>query len=260
MKIPYYKISAYLRYRRRSKHYKGFGVHSPFVFHWLNHVLYEKDFFYAYQMLRTIRKELLSNKTEISLAGFGTSPARTTTIGEIAKKSTTKQKYAELLFRITNNTNAQYIVELGTNIGLTTMHLAAANSQANVITIEGEPSLCDIAKRNFTQHNLTNITTIQGDIDLMLPEMLEKLPRLDIVFFDANHTYEATISYFEHCLPKAHSKTVFIFDDIHWSEEMELAWNKIRQHPKIRVDMDLFQMGITLFNPDLQKESYIVKF
>ena len=140
------------------------------------------------------------------------------------------------------------------------MHLAAANSQANVITIEGEPSLCDIAKRNFKQHNLTNITTIQGDIDLMLPEVLEKLPRLDIVFFDANHTYEATISYFEHCLPKAHSKTVFIFDDIHWSEEMELAWNEIRQHPKIRVDMDLFQMGITLFNPDLQKESYIVKF
>ncbi len=36
--------------------------------------------------------------------------------------------------------------------------------------------------------------------------------------------------------------------------------NKIKQHPKIRVDMDLFQMGITLFNPDLQKESYIVKF
>jgi hypothetical protein len=41
---------------------------------------------------------------------------------------------------------------------------------------------------------------------------------------------------------------------------MERAWNKIKQHPKIRVDMDLFQMGITLFNPDLQKESYIVKF
>ena len=44
------------------------------------------------------------------------------------------------------------------------------------------------------------------------------------------------------------------------SEEMERAWNKINQQPKIRVDIDLFQMGITLFNPDLQKESYIVKF
>lgn len=55
----------------------------------------------------------------------------------------------------------------------------------------------------------------------MLPEVLGNLPKLDIVFFDANHTYEATINYFEQCLPKAHSKTVFIFDDIHWSEEME---------------------------------------
>ena len=66
MKIPYFKISAYLRYRRHAKHYKGFGVHSPFVFHWLNHVLYEKDFFYAYQALRSIRKQLLSEKTEIA--------------------------------------------------------------------------------------------------------------------------------------------------------------------------------------------------
>ena len=141
MKIPYYKINAYLRYRRHAKHHKGFGVHSPFVFHWLNHVLYEKDFFYAYQMLRLTRKQLLSDKTKVSLTGFGTGAARSTTIAEIAQTSTTKQKYAELLFRITNNINAQNIVELGTNIGLTTMHLAAANSQANIITVEGESSL-----------------------------------------------------------------------------------------------------------------------
>ena len=259
MKIPY-QISARMRYLHQAKHYKGFGVHSPFVFHWLNHVLYEKSFFYAYQTLRAIRKQLLSDNTTITLSGFGTGAARTTTTCDIVKNSATKQKYAELLFRIVNNANAQYILELGTNVGLTTMHLAAANSQVEVITLEGEDTLCQLAEKNFKQHNFSNISLVKGNITKTLPETLANLPKLDVVFFDANHTYEATINYFEQCLSKAHSNTIFIFDDIHWSKEMELAWNQIKQHEKIRVDLDLFQMGITLFNQDLQKESYIVKF
>ncbi|HPW90659.1 MAG TPA: class I SAM-dependent methyltransferase [Paludibacteraceae bacterium] len=255
-----FRISAFVHYWRHAKHHKGFGVHSPFVFHWLNHVLYEKDFFYAYQQLRTIRKELLSNTTKIQLSGFGTAALRTTTIRKIAKKSTTKQKYAELIFRIANNINAEQILELGTNLGLTTMHLAAANSQANITTIEGEKSLCHVSTALFNKYNFNNIALIQGNIDVVLPKLLDNLPKLDIVFFDANHTYEATINYFQLCLPKIHSKTVFIFDDIHWSKAMEQAWREIKKHPQTRVDIDIFQMGIVLFNPDLQKESYIVKF
>jgi len=260
MKIPYFKISAYLRYQRHAKHHKGFGIHSPFVFHWLNHVLYERGSFYAYQTLQSIRKQFLLDDTKIKLSGFGTSPARTTSIRDITKKSTTKKKYAELLFRIVNNSNSQYIIELGTNLGLTTMHLATANSQAHVITLEGEKDLCKQAERNFKKQGFTNISLKQGNIDVTLPKVLETLPKVDLVFFDANHTYKSTIEYFEQCLPKAHSKTIFIFDDIHWSKDMERAWTEIKQHNNIRVDMDLFQMGILLFNQDLQKESYVVKF
>ena len=260
MKISYFQINARLHYWQQAKHYKGFGVHSPFVFHWLNHVLYERDAFYAYQTLRMIRKQFLSDNTKIDLCGFGTSPARTTSIRNITKQSTTKQKYAELLFRIVNNSNAEYIIELGTNLGLTTMHLATANSKAHIITFEGEKNLCEQAEKNFKKHGFTNISLKQGDISTTLPEVLQTLPKLDIVFFDANHTYESTLEYFQKCLPKAHSKTIFIFDDIHWSKGMERAWVEIKQHEKIRVDIDLFQMGIALFNQDLQKESYIVKF
>ena len=115
--------------------------------------------------------------------------------------------------------------------------------------------------KNATKRFSTELSSLkQGDISTTLPEVLQTLPKLDIVFFDANHTYESTLEYFQKCLPKAHSKTIFIFDDIHWSKGMERAWVEIKQHEKIRVDIDLFQMGIALFNQDLQKESYIVKF
>lgn len=260
MKTPYFQIRARVRYWHQAKHYKGFGVHSPFVFHWLNHVLYEKGSFYAYKALRAIRKEFSKDTTPITLSGFGTSSPQTTTVGKILKKSATQQKYAELLFRIVNNTQAEHILELGTNLGLTTMHLAAANSLAKIITLEGEQSLCKIAAKNFAKQGFSNIALLPGDINTTLPKALELCPKLDIVFFDANHTYDATLNYFQQCLPKAHAKTIFIFDDIHWSKGMELAWAQIKQHEKIRVDMDLFQMGIVLFNPDLQKQSYIVQF
>ena len=83
---------------------------------------------------------------------------------------------------------------------------------------------------------------------------------LDLVFFDANHKGIPTLLYFNMCLEKINSQTIFIFDDIYWSKEMTNAWQEIYMHPKVSISIDLFSIGIVFFNPDLKKEHYIVKF
>ncbi len=255
-----HQIKARANYLRHAHARGGFGVHSPFVFHWLNSVLYERSYFYAYQHLRTIRKNLKNDKTIVDLQGFGTASARKTKIKNIANSACTKRKFAELLFRIVNHSKAQNILELGTNLGLTTLHLAKANSQAQIVTLEGEPALHAFATQLFQHEKAQNINAILGDITETLPQALQLLPTIDIAFFDANHRYAPTIEYFQKCLPHAHANTLFIFDDIHRSKEMERAWNEIKSNPKIRVTIDIFQMGIAFFNTDLQKEDYIVAF
>jgi hypothetical protein len=79
-----------------------------------------------------------------------------------------------------------------------------------------------------------------------------------LVFFDGNHKREPTLSYFSQCLAYAHSDSVFVFDDIHWSDEMEYAWEEIKNHPQVTITIDLFFLGLVFFRREQAKQNFIV--
>jgi predicted O-methyltransferase YrrM len=150
-------------------------------------------------------------------------------------------------------------VEIGTSLGIGSLYIGISG-KVQVHTIEGDKSLYNIAKETFKQQNLHNISLYHGKFEDVLPQILKKINNLEFVYFDGNHTYPATISYFNLCLNKIHNETVFVFDDIHWSEGMETAWEHIKNHPKVRVSIDLFQIGIIFFRKELSKEHYIIRY
>ena len=82
----------------------------------------------------------------------------------------------------------------------------------------------------------------------------------DFVFFDGNHNLKPTLDYFEQCLNKVHEKSVFVFDDIHWSKNMEMAWNTIKTHPQITISIDLFEMGLVFFNKEHKKQDLVLLY
>jgi predicted O-methyltransferase YrrM len=140
------------------------------------------------------------------------------------------------------------------------MYLAAANSKTKVTTIEGCPNVTKVAKVNFDKIGLKNIELVNAQFDVFLPEYLKRTTQLDFVFFDGNHTKEATLNYFNWCLPKAGKNTIFVFDDIYWSKGMNEAWDEIKRHPKITLTVDLFSLGIVFFNTDLSKEDFVLRY
>ena len=84
---------------------------------------------------------------------------------------------------------------------------------------------------------------------------------LGLVFFDGNHRKDATLRYFNQCLEKANEDSIFIFDDIHWSEEMQDAWKEIKAHPQITLALDVFQFGICFFRKEkLAKEEFLLRY
>ena len=89
---------------------------------------------------------------------------------------------------------------------------------------------------------------------------LSKTNQLDYVFFDGNHRQEPTQRYFDWCLTKAHSHSVFVFDDIHWSEGMQEAWEIIKMDEQVTCSIDLFFLGIVFFKPEMVKQDFILKY
>jgi len=68
------------------------------------------------------------------------------------------------------------------------------------------------------------------------------------------------LRYFEQCLKAINNETVFVFDDINWSEGMKNAWKQIKKHPSVRISIDLFFLGIVFFRKELSKEDFVIRF
>ena len=255
-----FNIKVRLQYILRAHYRKGHWVHSPFTFHTLNYVIFERTPYYSFNIIESLRQQLLHDNTTLTLQPLGTSQAKTTTIAPELKNSTKSPRQAQLLQRLCASNQSHYIIELGTNLGLSTAYLASNNSNSQVYTLEGQPQLCQIAQQNFKQLHLNNIQIIEGNINNTLPTLIQQIPQIDLLFIDANHQYQATINYYKLAKSKVHKNTIIIFDDIHWSEGMQQAWNEIRQDPDIRLAIDIFHMGIIWFNTDIPKQHYIVAF
>lgn len=259
MKQTLFQIKAYLKHWFTSHSKRGDGVHSPFIFSFITDIKNEKNPYYAYKTIEQIRQNLLNDNSSIQVTDYGSGKSRTRTISSIEKRSAKSAKQAQLLFRMVNAYQPQTIIDLGTCLGTSTLYLANGQPTATVYTFEGCPETAKIATRNFQNANTSNIKLVLGDITNTLPDTLQHLPQIDFVFLDANHQKKPTLAYFSHCVNKASKHAVFVFDDIHWSEQMQEAWEIVRQHPNVSVSVDLYHLGILFFNPELKPAHYNIK-
>ena len=222
----------------------------------------KKGNYYSFDKIEHARKKLLISKKEIDVIDFGTGKSGKRKISEIAERSLKNKKYAQLLFRLVYHFKPNTILELGTSLGITTCYLASANQNSKVITIEGSSEIMNEARKNFSEMNLSNIETVTGNFDSVLPTILRQLPNANcqLAFFDGNHKKIPTLKYFSQCIDHANNDSVFVFDDIHWSDEMEEAWEEIKSHSKVTVTIDLFFLGLVFFRKEQAKENFILRF
>ena len=255
----------YLHYRLKASNGKGHGVHSPFVFDFIKNVLRDKKQYDCYSKIEAIRKELLSNKKIIEVEDFGAGSSviksNQRIIKDIAASSLKPKKYAQLLFRMIQYYQPKTILELGTSFGITTSYLASGNAAAKIYTCEGAKEIASIAKQNFQTLNIKNIDVIEGDFAKTLPTLFSQIQQVDFAFVDGNHRKAPTVEYFKELLNHSTSSTLMVFDDIHWSKEMEEAWAEIQQHPCVTLTVDLFFIGIVCINTDIKvKQHFAVSY
>ncbi|THF49899.1 class I SAM-dependent methyltransferase [Flavobacterium supellecticarium] len=256
-----YPIKAYLKFLWHSKNQHG--VHSPFVFRLVTKCFYDKKSKPEYATLGNYRKALLQNTSTISVTDFGAGSrvfkSNNRSVAHIAKNAGISKKRARLLFRLVRYFQPENILEIGTSLGLATASLASGNSKANITTIEGCPETARIARENMTTFGYNNIDSVVSEFQAYLNTSTNQNTTYDLIYFDGNHQKEATLRYFDTLLPTITNDTLWIFDDIHWSADMEEAWQKIKEHPQVTVTIDTFQWGLVFFRREQEKEHFIIR-
>lgn len=255
----------YFNYYIRASNGNGHGIHSPFVFAFIKNVLNDKRNYGSFDQIESARQKLLTDHTIINVKDFGAGSAviksNSRIVKNIAASSLKTKKIARLLFRIIKYYEPPRIIELGTSFGITTAYLSSANQNIAVYTIEGDSNIAAIAKGIFNLLNINNVTLLQGSFENKLPCLLNEIRHVGLAFIDGNHRKEATTRYFKQLLEFSDETTILIFDDIHWSSEMEEAWKVIRENPEVTLTIDLFFIGIVFFKKDFKvKQHFSIRF
>lgn len=255
----------YLSYYFTAANGSGHGTHSPFVFAFIKNVLIDRKEYPEYRLVENLRKELRLDERELDVLDLGAGSAHTKTskrkISDIVRNAAKPAKFAQLLFRLAKYYKPANILELGTSLGISTAYLALANPATSVTSIEGSPAVSREAEKNVTKLSLENVAIKTGPFDEILPLVLPVLSGPLLVFIDGNHSRRPTLNYFHTLLPTLEEGSILIFDDIHWSEEMEEAWDEIRQHSDVMLTIDLFFIGIVFFRKEFKiRQHFTIRF
>jgi predicted O-methyltransferase YrrM len=271
----------YFHYYLTASNGKGHGIHSPFVFDFVRNVLNDRADYPAYSRIEILRQRLLKDQTILDMKDMGAGGAppgnsniiRRRTIAEIARHAAKSRKLGQLFFRIARHYRPHTMLELGTSLGLSSAYLASGavsgtgahnatgNAGVGLLTIEGAPSVAAVASANFRSLGLENIALLTGHFDDLLPVALDGLRSLDLVFVDGNHRREPTWRYFDTLIDHASRSSVLIFDDIHWSREMEEVWAAIRADPRSMLTIDLFSLGLVFLRDEFKvKQDFVIRF
>jgi len=264
MKHWWFRASSYLSYLLKAK--TKYVIHSPFVFDFINQVLENGETYEDLAKLDNMRKKIFKRTTIVETTDFGALAGKKPyltlfkPLGKIARKRTQRKKYLHLLYKLAKYFQPAEILEFGTSVGISASYLGKACNFRKFATMEGCAVLAAHAKETFDYLGISGIQVRTGNFDVMLDKVLEEFSHLDLVFFDGNHRKQATINYFEKCLPKAHENTIFVFDDIRWSPGMKEAWDYVKNNDKVTVSVDVYRMGVVFFRKGIARQDFVIRY
>lgn len=260
----FFRAIRYLEYKLFWQHRNGHGIHSPFVFDLISRVFRNKINPDIVCKIESIRKNLISDNSTLAVRDLGSGSENTKTnlrrVSDIARYSPVQKKYGFLLSNMAIEFGAPFIIEFGTSFGISTMYLAGESRNVIVYTMEGCPAISEKARENFEETGFSNIRMFTGSFDDLLPSIMNLPGTPGLIFIDGNHRKDPVINYFCRMREISGDKTVIILDDIHYSLEMEEAWEIIKHSEKVTMTIDIGRMGIVFFRKGMTHIDYKIRY
>lgn len=216
------------------------------------------------------RQELLQSSDTFQFKDFGTGltgdgPKTASESKSVASAASWSRSpfWSLLLFQLLKTLKPQNCLEMGACVGISGSYLAAAlnlnGTGGHLTTMEGCTDLADITKETFQKLNLKNAEVVPGLFDDKIVETIKTNGPFDFAYVDGNHSYKATINYFQELKQQAQGKPLtLVFDDIHWTKGMKQAWDEIKNDPTVETSIDLRGFGVCTLNQGRSKQQIVI--
>ncbi len=263
-KIPagwLWRIKEWLAYYRRAS--TIYDLHSPLVYGLIQSLKSKKGL--IDHDLIALRRRLKRDGTPLPPAQTGAGSARSwkkrRTVGSVARFSVSPVRHCQTLYGLVQWRQPAHVLELGTSLGLSALYLQRGHTGARVVTIEGDEHIASVARQTLAmagQRQQAPVPDLRvGLFDQILAAVLAELTTVDLVFIDGDHTRSAVLRYVDQLRPHLSARALVIVHDIYWSADMKAAWRELQGCSDPFISIDLFDMGILVFDPSIRLSQHI---
>ena len=222
----------------------GYGVHSPFVFRLIKYVIGEKKCaYYAYDDMEMLRRKLKHFP-------------ETRTV----EKQTISKKKGELLFRLANEFQPRLILQVGAMQGMAALYMTAYSKKTRCQLWESNDLQADLTEKVLKMAATTQVDLRRGKYKSLFVQELFDVKQVDCFYFHLSDDMEELQEVLQHCFSSARTDAVLIIDDIRVCKAMKTLWKELIQSEKVTVSIDLYDIGILLFNKKYNKKHYTVYY
>jgi len=240
---------------RKIRYRKGYGVHSPFAFNFITNVIEEKLPYYIFENIENQREELLSCKDTVEFLSLKGN-LKKKTIAEITSQEAHSDKYGALLFRLVNFLQCKSVLQIGASTGVMTFYLATPRKDTKCTVLEDRTALVPVIQKHCNSLNLNNVDVKTGEYTDSLEKLLETQDYFDLVFLNTVRNPELT----KKILEKQIRTRFLIVDGIRRNKKTKALWQMVMDNPHAKITIDLYYLGIALFEEKFYKKHYKAHF
>ena len=246
----------YIKYRWKAK--GRYGIHSPFVYDFLDNCLRIKIDSKDEDILEKLFSRLKTDHRTFTIEDFGAGSKKLGAkrkVSRLLKMSSSKGKYGKLLYQLSKHYQFKKSLEFGTSIGIGSMYLNLGNDDGELTTVEACKNTRNIALESIGQQS--KVKSVLSSFNAFLDTQSNE--KYDFVFIDGHHDGVALLNYLDRLKEFTHDDTIFVLDDIRWSQSMLDAWNAVVESSMYHVTLDLFRVGIIIQRSQQVKEHFCLK-
>jgi hypothetical protein len=219
-------VASPLNHLMRARRRKGHGIHSPYVYHLVSDVLFNKHPYYCFE---TLKNRYAGDKGN--------------------------HRFGQILFKLASDARSTQALYIGCNGCPDLAYLAMVGTKLQVKAIALDENAFSLTQALSATIQTESLSVVPAFDQVDILRQLAEIPQLDLVVFRCIPDQAILNLMMEACLKKCHHKSVFVVNQPH-DKTMAASWSQAKKNEAATAILESSQFGLILFRPDLEKKQY----